>query len=118
MATIQAPAVVCTTACWMRDEAAARSFEAKVNEALAMGATLLHGNVRRGALYSPTLVDHANAHLDAPESGEWTAAHTLKNVVLALLHLDGPLRQVPEGERDAELDRMLLLLERGLTDPA
>ena len=24
-----------------------------------MGATLLHGNVRRGALYSPTLVDHA-----------------------------------------------------------
>ena len=36
-----------------------------------------------------TLVDHANAHLDAPSEGEWTAAHTLKNVVLALTHLDG-----------------------------
>ena len=40
------------------DEAAAISFETKVNEAVALGATLLHGNVRRGALYSPTLVDH------------------------------------------------------------
>jgi len=40
------------------DEAAAKSFEAKVDEAVAHGAKLLHGNVRRGALYSPTLVDH------------------------------------------------------------
>ncbi len=40
------------------DEAAAKSFEAKVDEAVTRGATLLHGNVRRGALYSPTLVDH------------------------------------------------------------
>ena len=40
------------------DEAAAISFETKVNEAVALGATLLHGNVRRGALYSPTLLDH------------------------------------------------------------
>src|SRR5207245_6882463 len=40
------------------DEAAAKSFEARVNEAVALGATLLAGNVRRGALYSPTLLDH------------------------------------------------------------
>jgi phosphonoacetaldehyde dehydrogenase len=40
------------------DVPAALSFEAKVNEAVAGGARLLHGNVRRGALYSPTLVDH------------------------------------------------------------
>ena len=39
------------------DEAAAQSFEAKVNDAVARGAQLLHGNVRRGALYSPTLID-------------------------------------------------------------
>src|SRR5512132_1216738 len=39
------------------DEAAARSFEAKVGEAVARGAKLLHGNVRRGALYSPTVLD-------------------------------------------------------------
>jgi aldehyde dehydrogenase (NAD+) len=40
------------------DEAAATSFEGKVNDAVARGAQLLHGNVRRGALYSPTLLDH------------------------------------------------------------
>jgi aldehyde dehydrogenase (NAD+) len=39
------------------DEHAARSFEARVNEAVGMGAKLLHGNVRRGALYAPTVVD-------------------------------------------------------------
>jgi putative phosphonoacetaldehyde dehydrogenase len=40
------------------DEAAARSFEDKVNAAVAAGAELLYGNVRRGALYSPTVLDH------------------------------------------------------------
>jgi len=39
------------------DEAAAAAFENKVNDAVARGAKLLHGNVRRGALYSPTLLD-------------------------------------------------------------
>jgi aldehyde dehydrogenase (NAD+) len=40
------------------DEPAAKSFEAKVNEAVTRGARLLVGNIRRGALYSPTVVDH------------------------------------------------------------
>jgi acyl-CoA reductase-like NAD-dependent aldehyde dehydrogenase len=39
------------------DQAAARSFEDKVNDAVARGASLLYGNVRRGALYSPTVLD-------------------------------------------------------------
>ena len=39
------------------DEAAARLFEARVNDAVARGAKLLYGNVRKGALYSPTVVD-------------------------------------------------------------
>jgi putative phosphonoacetaldehyde dehydrogenase len=39
------------------DEASARRFEAVVNEAVAEGASLLIGNVRRGALYSPTVLD-------------------------------------------------------------
>src|SRR5262245_6921098 len=39
------------------DEAAAKSFESRVNEAVARGARLLAGNARRGALYSPTLLD-------------------------------------------------------------
>ena len=39
------------------DEAAARYCEDKVNEAVEGGARLLVGNVRKGALYSPTVVD-------------------------------------------------------------
>ncbi|MEW1834339.1 proline--tRNA ligase [Microbacterium sp. NPDC079995] len=62
-----------------------------------------------------TLVAHANAHLDAPVPGvagpatdgaqAWTAAHTLKNVVLALTHLDGTRELVVvgiPGDRDVE----------------
>ena len=39
------------------DEAAARSFEARVAEAVSQGARLLVGNQRTGALYSPTVID-------------------------------------------------------------
>jgi putative phosphonoacetaldehyde dehydrogenase len=39
------------------DEASAQRFEAVVNEAVAGGSRLLIGNVRRGALYSPTVLD-------------------------------------------------------------
>jgi len=38
-------------------ERAAQTFERRVNEAVAKGATLLYGNIRKGALYSPTVVD-------------------------------------------------------------
>jgi putative phosphonoacetaldehyde dehydrogenase len=40
------------------DEAAARFFEARVADAVAQAAQLRIGNVRRGALYSPTVIDH------------------------------------------------------------
>lgn len=66
-----------------------------------------------------TLVDHANAHLDAPTPGiagpatadatAWTAAHTLKNVVLALTHLDGTRELVIvgiPGDRDVDDKRV------------
>jgi phosphonoacetaldehyde dehydrogenase len=38
-------------------ERAAKSFEQRVNDAVAKGAVLLHGNDRNGALYPPTVVD-------------------------------------------------------------
>ncbi|MCI9858592.1 proline--tRNA ligase [Microbacterium proteolyticum] len=66
-----------------------------------------------------TLVDHSNAHLDAPAAGiagpatdgvtEWTAAHTLKNVVMALTHLDGTRELVVvglPGDRDVDDKRV------------
>lgn len=39
------------------DEEAAKLFEARVAEAVSQGARLLTGNVRDGALYSPTVLD-------------------------------------------------------------
>jgi phosphonoacetaldehyde dehydrogenase len=45
------------------DEAAARSFEERVNEAVAHGARLLQGNIRAGALYSPTVLDRVRPEM-------------------------------------------------------
>ena len=42
------------------DEAAAKQFEARVNYAVAKGALLCAGNIRDGALYSPTVVDRVD----------------------------------------------------------
>ncbi len=46
------------------DEASARRFEALVNEAVAAGAKLLVGNVRQGALYSPTVLDRVTPEMN------------------------------------------------------
>ncbi len=46
------------------DEPSARRFEAVVGEAVAGGARLLVGNVRRGALYSPTVLDRVTPDMN------------------------------------------------------
>jgi phosphonoacetaldehyde dehydrogenase len=46
------------------DEVAAQSFEARVDDAVAQGARLLAGNVRHGALYSPTVIDHVRPEMN------------------------------------------------------
>jgi putative phosphonoacetaldehyde dehydrogenase len=46
------------------DERAAMNFEARVNDAVARGARLLEGNVRRGAVYSPTVLDHVDPRMN------------------------------------------------------
>ena len=45
------------------DEAAARCFEERVNDAVARGARLLYGNIRNGALYSPTVLDRVTPQM-------------------------------------------------------
>lgn len=42
------------------DEEAATLFEARVSEAVSQGARILTGNLRRGALYSPTVIDRVH----------------------------------------------------------
>ena len=46
------------------DDRAAINFESRVNDAIARGAKLLVGNVRRGALYSPTVLDHVDPEMN------------------------------------------------------
>ena len=46
------------------DEGAARLFETRVNEAVAQGARLLAGNLREGALYSPTVIDRVRPEMN------------------------------------------------------
>jgi prolyl-tRNA synthetase len=56
-----------------------------------------------------TLVDLANAEYPRPDGRPWTAADTLKNVVLTLTHLDGTRELVVvgvPGDRDVELKRV------------
>jgi len=68
-----------------------------------------------------TLVDHVNAHLDAPADGEWTAAHTLKNVVLALTHVDGSRELVVvgvPGDRDIDDKRVEVAFAPAAVEPA
>jgi aldehyde dehydrogenase (NAD+) len=46
------------------DEAAASEFERRVDAAVAAGAQLLVGNRRRGALYSPTVLDQVKPEME------------------------------------------------------
>ncbi len=46
------------------DVAAATLFERRVNDAVAGGARLLHGNRRDGASYSPTLIDRVRGEME------------------------------------------------------
>ena len=46
------------------DEPAAVAFESKVRAAVDQGASLLAGNERDGALYSPTVLDHVTPDMD------------------------------------------------------
>jgi phosphonoacetaldehyde dehydrogenase len=46
------------------DVAAATNFESRVNDAVARGAKLVTGNVRRGAVYSPTVLDNVDPEMN------------------------------------------------------
>jgi putative phosphonoacetaldehyde dehydrogenase len=45
------------------DEAAARLFQSRVDEAIAQGARLLAGHTRDGALYAPTVIDRVRPEM-------------------------------------------------------
>jgi putative phosphonoacetaldehyde dehydrogenase len=45
------------------DEAAAKHFQARVDDAIAQGARLLAGHTREGALYAPTVIDQVRPEM-------------------------------------------------------
>jgi prolyl-tRNA synthetase len=66
-----------------------------------------------------TLVDHLNAHF-AREDRAWTAADTLKNVVVTLVHPDGRREALAvgvPGDRDVDLKRLGAQVEPAVVEP-
>ncbi|MEL4318842.1 proline--tRNA ligase [Leifsonia sp. YIM 134122] len=68
-----------------------------------------------------TLVDLANAEYPRPDGRAWTAADTLKNVVLALTHLDGTRELVAiglPGDREVDMKRIEVAFAPAEAEPA
>jgi phosphonoacetaldehyde dehydrogenase len=70
------------------DAAAASTFEAKVRAAVDEGATLLFGNVRDGALYSPTVLDHVAPTMDVVRTETFGPV----SPVIRFKHIDDAIR--------------------------
>ncbi|MFK4730178.1 proline--tRNA ligase [Agromyces mediolanus] len=68
-----------------------------------------------------TLVELANAEVPRPDGRAWTAADTLKNVVLALTQLDGTRELVVvglPGDREVEMKRVEVAFAPAEVEPA
>lgn len=68
-----------------------------------------------------TLVDLANAEYPRADGRAWTAADTLKNVVLALTHLDGTRELVAiglPGDREVDMKRIEVAFAPAEAEPA
>jgi aldehyde dehydrogenase (NAD+) len=72
------------------DEQAARLFERRVNDAVAQGARLLHGNVRDGASYSPTLIDKVRGEMEVVREETFGPV----SPVMTFRDVDDAIRQV------------------------
>jgi phosphonoacetaldehyde dehydrogenase len=72
------------------DERAAMLFERRVGDAVAQGARLLHGNLRSGALYSPTLIDRVRGEMEVVREETFGPV----SPVLTFKDVDDAIRQV------------------------
>ena len=72
------------------DEQAARLFEKRVNDAVAQGARLLHGNKRDGASYAPTLIDRVKGEMEVVREETFGPV----SPVLTFRDVDDAIRQV------------------------
>jgi phosphonoacetaldehyde dehydrogenase len=92
------------------DEGAAMLFERRVRDAVAQGARLLHGNQRRGALYSPTLIDRVRGEMEVVQHetfGPVSPVMTFKDVDDAIRQVNATAYGLSSGVCTNRLDDIM-----------
>ncbi len=92
------------------DEGAARLFERRVHDAVAQGARLLHGNVRAGALYSPTLIDRVRGEMEVVQQetfGPVSPVITFRNLDDAIAQVNSTAYGLSSGVCTNRLDDIM-----------
>ncbi len=92
------------------DEGAARLFERRVNDAVAQGARLLHGNQRQGALYAPTLIDQVQGEMEVVKLetfGPVSPVMTFKDVDDAIAQVNSTVYGLSSGVCTNRLDDIM-----------
>jgi aldehyde dehydrogenase (NAD+) len=92
------------------DVQAATLFERRVNDAVAAGARLLHGNVRDGASYSPTLLDRVRGEMEVVKQetfGPVSPVLTFRNVDDAIAQVNSTAYGLSSGVCTNRLDDIM-----------
>ncbi len=87
-----------------------RLFERRVNDAVAQGARLLHGNVRDGASYSPTLIDRVRGEMEVVKQetfGPVSPVMTFKDVDDAIAQVNSTAYGLSSGVCTNRLDDIM-----------
>ena len=89
---------------------AAKLFERRVNDAVAQGARLLHGNQRDGASYSPTLIDRVRGEMEVVKQetfGPVSPVITFKNIDDAITQVNSTAYGLSSGVCTNRLDDIM-----------
>ncbi len=92
------------------DVQAASLFERRVNDAVAQGARLLHGNQREGALYSPTVLDRVRGEMELVKQetfGPVSPIMTFKNIDDAITQVNSTAYGLSSGVCTNRLDDIM-----------
>ena len=92
------------------DVQAAQLFERRVNDAVAQGARLLHGNQRDGASYAPTLIDRVRGEMEVVKQetfGPVSPVITFKDVDDAIAQVNSTAYGLSSGVCTNRLDDIM-----------
>ena len=92
------------------DEGAAKLFERRVDDAVAQGARLLHGNRRDGASYAPTLIDRVTGGMEVVKQetfGPVSPVITFKDVDDAIAQVNSTAYGLSSGVCTNRLDDIM-----------